>query len=59
MRDKDNMTPLQWACKKGHKEIVQYLVEEVKCDVGELLTSEETLECSDHTHCLIWSDHNI
>ena len=35
MRDKDNRTPLHWACVEGHKEVVQYLVVEGKCDVGE------------------------
>ena len=33
--DKNNKTPLHWASSEGHKKIVQYLVEEVKCDVGE------------------------
>ncbi len=36
MRDKDNMTPLHCACKRGSKDVVVYLVEEVKCDVGEI-----------------------
>ena len=35
VRDKDNMTPLQLACVCGNKEVVRYLIEVVKCDVGE------------------------
>ncbi len=35
VRDKDNKTPLHCACEGGSKDVVQYLVEEVKCDVGE------------------------
>ena len=37
MRNKDNLTPLHSACVGGNKEVVQYLVEELKCDVGEFL----------------------
>ena len=37
VRDEDNMTLLHVACLNGHKEVVQYLVEEVKCDVGECI----------------------
>ncbi len=36
MRDKDNKTPLHYACERGSKDVVQYLVEEIKCDVGEI-----------------------
>ncbi len=36
MRDEDNRTPLQWACRIGSKDVVQYLVEELKVDVGEI-----------------------
>ncbi len=36
VRDKDNKTPLHCACEVGSKDVVQYLVEEIKCDVGEL-----------------------
>ena len=35
--DKDNVTPLLYACNYGNKELVQYLVEELKCDVGEFV----------------------
>ncbi len=35
-RDKNNKTPLHWACEGGNEDVVQYLVEEIKCDVGEL-----------------------
>ena len=37
MVDKDNATPLHHACIKGNKELIQYLVEELKCDVGEFV----------------------
>ena len=37
VRDKYEKTPLHTACESGHKEVVQYLVEKVKCDVGEYL----------------------
>ena len=36
VRDKDNMTPLHQACIWGNKDVVQYLVEERKMDVGEI-----------------------
>ena len=35
--DKDNLTPLLYACQCGSKELVQYLVGELKCDVGEFV----------------------
>ena len=35
VRNNENKTPLHLACSHGSKEVVQYLVEEVKCDVGE------------------------
>ncbi len=35
VRDKDNWTPLHTACVGGRKDVVQYLVEELKMDVGE------------------------
>ena len=35
VRDKQNSTPLHEACCCGRKEVVKYLVEELKCDVGE------------------------
>ncbi len=34
----DNDTPLHWACMYGHKDIVQFLVEVGKCNVGESFT---------------------
>ena len=34
MRDKENKTPLHYACKSESKDLVQYLVEKAKCDVG-------------------------
>ncbi len=37
VRDKDNRTPLHWACEEGSKDVVQYLVEERKMDVGEII----------------------
>ena len=36
VRDNDNWTPLHWACAVGCKDVVQYLVEEEKMDVGEI-----------------------
>ena len=35
VRDKDNKTPLHWACEGGNTDVVQYLVEQLKMDVGE------------------------
>ena len=32
-RDKDELTPLHWACRKGHLNIVQYLTNHSECDV--------------------------
>ena len=37
MRDKANLTALHCACLDGRKELVQYFVEELKCDVGEII----------------------
>ena len=37
MGDKDNLTALHYACVNGNKELIQYLVEELKCDVGEFV----------------------
>ena len=37
--DKNNQTPLHLACRGGSLEVVRYLVEDVKCDVGELIIS--------------------
>ncbi len=36
VRDKYNRTPLHCACEGGSKHVVQYLVEEAKCYVGEI-----------------------
>ena len=36
VRADDNVTILHAACEGGNKETVQYLVEELKCDIGEL-----------------------
>ena len=30
-----NWSPLHWACIRGYKDLVKYLIEEAKCDVGE------------------------
>ena len=35
IRDKDSKTPLHHACEGGKIEIVVYLLEELKCDMGE------------------------
>ena len=32
--DVDKWTPLHSACNDGHKEVAQYLVEELKCNTG-------------------------
>ena len=32
----DDYTPLQYACVGGHKEVVDYLIREAVCKVGEL-----------------------
>ena len=37
VRGQYNSTPLHYACLGGKKEIVQYLVEKLKCDIGESL----------------------
>ena len=36
VRGDGNATALHWACIGGNKETVQYLVEELKCDISEL-----------------------
>ncbi len=36
VRDDYNKTPLHWACQGGSKDVVQYLVEELKMNVGEI-----------------------
>ena len=36
VRDDGNKTPLHSACYGGSKDTVQYLVEELKMDVGEI-----------------------
>ncbi len=38
VRDVANYTPLHYACGYGHKDIVQFLVEVCKCNVGESFT---------------------
>ncbi len=35
VRDKNNQTPLDTACLFGHTEVVKFLVEEAKCNIGE------------------------
>ena len=35
VRDMDNNTPLHFACEGGNKDLVVYLIEVIKCDVGE------------------------
>ncbi len=37
VRDKDNRTPLHWACMGGSLKVVQYLVEDLKWDIGECI----------------------
>ena len=35
VRDTDDLTPLHWACRGGNRETVQYLVEDLQCNIGE------------------------
>ena len=35
VRDKDKQSALHLACTQGHKDVVEYLVEEANCDVSE------------------------
>ena len=35
VRDEKDRSPLHWACAKGHKDVVEYLVEKANCDVSE------------------------
>ena len=35
---RSNATPLHLACFKGHKEVVDYLIREAGCKVGELIS---------------------
>ena len=44
VRDNEGKTLLHVACSHGNEGVVQYLVEEVKCDVGES-------SCSASGHC--------
>ncbi len=41
VRDKNNMTLLHLACEGESKDMVQYLVEELKMDVGEIIDKRE------------------
>ena len=34
VRNKNNMTPLHYACRGGHKEVVKYFIQEVGCSTG-------------------------
>ena len=43
VRDKYNKTILHDACSGGSLPVVQYLVEEVKCDVGESVSAVYTI----------------
>ncbi len=38
-RDSVNWTPLHHACFRGHKYVVQYLVEKANCDISEYNTT--------------------
>ena len=35
VKDKDNRSPLHWACENKNEGVVEYLVEEANCDVSE------------------------
>ena len=41
--DENSWTPLHDACYKGHKDMVQYLVEKANCDISEYNTT--TMQC--------------
>ena len=41
VRDKYNWTPLHWACAEGHKDVITYLIEDIKCDVGECVDQSD------------------
>ncbi len=43
VRDYENWIPLHCACFGGHKDVVQYLVENAKCDISECNTT--TMQC--------------
>ena len=43
VKDKDDQTPVHLASKNGKKDILVYLVEEMKCDIGELLYMQSLL----------------
>ena len=43
VRDRYNRTILHDACSGGSLPVVQYLVEEVKCDVGESVSAVYTI----------------
>ena len=45
MRGKHDNSPIQFACWRGNLELVQYLAEELKCDVGELLPITTNDKC--------------
>ena len=40
-RNRNNWTPLHWACEGGHKDLVKYLIEKIKCDVGECVDQSD------------------
>ncbi len=44
VRDKDNRTPLHYSCVGGSKYVVQYLVEELKMDVGEIYCDTQIVQ---------------
>ncbi len=41
--DNHNRTPLHYACGMGHKDVVQYLMENANCDISEYNTT--TMQC--------------
>ncbi len=48
MRDKYKFTPLHCACGGGSKDVVQYLVEKRKMDVGEIIGREAIATTQSH-----------
>ncbi len=47
--DHNNWTPLHNACIRGHKDVVQYLVEKANCDISEYNTTP--MQCYTFISC--------
>ena len=51
VKGEDDYSPLQLACWGGNLELVQYLAEDLKCNVGELLAITTSNQCM----CSTWT----